>query len=148
MRSWSSPYSASPLYAISVRHKLRAGAVCRIFESMVALSDTTNLMDNFLALPFPRKFMFGEQHDSISYLGHLETNGVELANIPLSGHFPMFSNAPEIWWRNHDFPARAEQESGAARAARRGIMGIHICRTSRGAVVRDPTCCPMPRVVL
>ena len=115
-RNWASPYFSSPLYATSVRHKVRAGAVRGIFESMVELSDTANLMDKFLALPFPRMFMFGEQNDSLSYLGHLEDNGVELANIPLSGHFPMYSNAPEMWRRIHEFQARAEHENGAAPA--------------------------------
>ena len=117
-RDWSSPYFSSPLYATSVRHKVRAGAVRGIFESMVELSDTANLMDKFLALPFLRMFMFGEQNDSLNYQGHLEANGVELANIPLSGHFPMYSNAPEMRRRIHDFQARAELEAAAASAPR------------------------------
>lgn len=40
VHNWSSPYSCSPLQATSVRHKVRAGAVRGIFESMVEFSDT------------------------------------------------------------------------------------------------------------
>lgn len=107
-RNGSSPYFSSPLYATSVRHKVRAGAVRGIFESMVELSDHGSLMEKFIALPMPRMFMFGEQNDALSYLAHLEEQGIELARIPLSGHFPMYSNAPEMWRRIHDFQRRAQ----------------------------------------
>ena len=47
------PTSSSALYAASVRHKVRAGAVRGIFESMVELSDHGDLMAGFLAAPSP-----------------------------------------------------------------------------------------------
>lgn len=53
-RNWAAPYYSSPLYATSVRFKVRAAAVRGIFESMVDLSDNADLMEKFLALPFPR----------------------------------------------------------------------------------------------
>lgn len=86
-RSWCSSDFHSPLYSTSVRHRVRAGAVHGIFESMVELSDTANPMDKFLVPSILRMFMFGERNESLSYLGHLASNGFELANIPLSGHF-------------------------------------------------------------
>ena len=43
--------------------------------------------------------MYGEQNKTLSYLPHLAANGVELAEIPQSGHFPMYSNAREMWRR-------------------------------------------------
>lgn len=98
-RNWAAPYYSSPLYATSVRYKVRAAAVRGIFESMVNLSDNADLMEKFLALPFPRMFMYGEQNRSLTYLPHLAANGVQLAEITRSGHFPMYSNAPETWNR-------------------------------------------------
>jgi pimeloyl-ACP methyl ester carboxylesterase len=108
-RNWAAPYYSSPLYATSVRHKVRAEAVRGIFESMVDLSDHGDLMNKFLGLPFPRMFMYGEQNNTLTYLPHLAANGVELAEIPFSGHFPMYSNAPEMWRRIADFQRRAEE---------------------------------------
>jgi pimeloyl-ACP methyl ester carboxylesterase len=70
-----------------------------IFTSMVDLSDHGDLMDRFLALPPPRMFMYGQQNHSLSYLPRLADNGVALAEIPHSGHFPMYSNPPAMWHR-------------------------------------------------
>ncbi|TAP43346.1 alpha/beta fold hydrolase [Arthrobacter sp. S39] len=111
-RNWAAPYYSSPLYATTVRYKVRAEAVRGIFESMVDLSDHGDLMDKFLGLPLPRMFMYGEQNNTLSYLPHLAANGVELAEIPFSGHFPMYSNAPEMWRRIADFQRRAEARPG------------------------------------
>lgn len=88
---------AAPLYASSLRHKVRAQAVGSIFNSMVALSDHGHLMDRFLGLPCPTMFMYGDQNGALSYLPHLAENGVKLAEIPHCGHFPMYSNAPAMW---------------------------------------------------
>lgn len=91
------PAYASALYTASLRHKVRSGAVRPIFRSMVDLSDNGDLMARFLALPFPRMFMYGEQNRSLSYLGHLKENGIRLVEVPACGHFPMYSNPPVMW---------------------------------------------------
>jgi pimeloyl-ACP methyl ester carboxylesterase len=109
-RNWSAPYYSSPLYATSVRYKVRAAAVRGIFESMVQLSDNGALMEKFLALPCPRMFMYGEQNRSLTYLPHLAARGVQLAEIARSGHFPMYSNAPEMWNRIAAFQRQAASE--------------------------------------
>jgi pimeloyl-ACP methyl ester carboxylesterase len=102
-RAWNSRYYASTLYAASLPHKVRAGAVRPIFESMVELSDHGNLLNRFLALPLPRMFMYGEQNSSLSYLPRLADEGVELAEISHSGYFPMHSNPVQMWCRIADF---------------------------------------------
>lgn len=102
-RTRRSPFFSSALYAANLRHKVRPGAVRGIFESMVDLSDHGDLMSRFLALPFPRMFMYGEQNSSLSYLPALAAAGVELAEIPKSGHFPMYSNPVAMWQRIAEF---------------------------------------------
>lgn len=97
---------ASALYAASLPYKVRAGAVRGIFGSMVELSDHARLMDKFLGLPCPRMFMYGEQNGHLSYLAHIQAQGVELACIPGCGHFPMYSNPIEMWRRIADFHQR------------------------------------------
>jgi pimeloyl-ACP methyl ester carboxylesterase len=91
--------SSSALFAASLRHKVRPGAVRGIFESMVDLSDHGDLTQKFLALPCPRMFMYGEENSALSYLPELATSGVELAEIPHSGHWPMYANPVAMWER-------------------------------------------------
>ncbi len=96
-RTLHSPAYSSPLYSASLRHKVRPGAVKGIFTSMVDLSDNGDLMTKFLGLPCPKMFMYGVQNNNLSYLSHIEENGVQLAEIPECGHFPMYSNPPAMW---------------------------------------------------
>ncbi|MEW2259641.1 alpha/beta hydrolase [Streptomyces sp. NPDC047869] len=107
-RVGGSRFYGGALYASSLLHKVRAGAVRAIFESMVDLSDHGKLLDRFLALPVPRMFMYGEQNNTLSYLPTLAEGGVELAEIEHCAHFPMYSNPPQMWARIADLVARAE----------------------------------------
>jgi len=102
-RARHAPAYASALYSASLRHKVRAGAVRGIFESMVDLSDNADLMGKFLGLKCPRMFMYGEQNASLSYLPHIQAQGVRLAQIPACGHFPMYSNPIAMWSQIADF---------------------------------------------
>lgn len=96
-RTLQAPAFSSALYATSLRYKVRAQAVRGIFRSMVDLSDHGVLMTRFLNLPCPKAFMYGEQNRHLSYLAHIQDNGVQLAEIPRCGHFPMYANAPAMW---------------------------------------------------
>ena len=86
-----------------------------IFESMVDLSDHGDVLRRFLELPFPRVFVYGAQNRFLSYLPTLAEGGVELAEIPHSGHWPMYSNAPELWTRIAQFVDRVSTD-GAPRS--------------------------------
>ena len=98
-RARRSPAPSSALFAASLRHKVHAGAVRGIFESMVDLSDHGDLMVKFLALPCPRMFMYGAENSALSYLPKLAAGGVELAEVPRSGHWPMYANPVAMWER-------------------------------------------------
>ncbi|MGY2372896.1 alpha/beta fold hydrolase [Pseudomonas sp. SDO524_S393] len=102
-RTRQAPAYASALYSASLRHKVRAGAVRGIFQSMVHLSDHADLMGKFLGLPCPRLFMYGEQNATLSYLPHIQARGVRLAPIADCGHFPMYSNPVAMWRQIGDF---------------------------------------------
>nr|WP_236675774.1 alpha/beta hydrolase [Pseudomonas mediterranea] len=104
-RARHAPAYASALYSASLKHKVRAGAVRGIFQSMVDLSDNADLMGKFLGLKCPKMFMYGEQNASLSYLSHIEAAGVQLAQIPACGHFPMYSNPIAMWKHIADFQA-------------------------------------------
>lgn len=96
-RAKMSPQRSSAFYAASLPYKVRAGVVRSIFESMVSLSDNEDLMGMFLGLPCTRMFMYGEDNGSLSYLKKLAANGVRLAGIPYSDHWPMYSNPVAMW---------------------------------------------------
>lgn len=102
-----SRFYSSSLFAAGLPYKVRADAVKPIFDSMVDLSDHGNLLERFITLPLPRMFMYGEQNSSLSYLGRLAEEGVELAEITHSAHFPMYSNPTEMWSRITDFVRQA-----------------------------------------
>ncbi|KAH6703135.1 putative hydrolase [Leptodontidium sp. MPI-SDFR-AT-0119] len=110
-RTRRAPSFASAFYASGLPSKVRVGAIRGIFESMVRLSDEGDLLSKFLSLPFPRMFMHGEQNASLTYLKRLGAEGVELAEIPHSGHFPMYSNPVEMWRRIDQFWKRSEASS-------------------------------------
>lgn len=103
-----SRFTSSGLYASSLPHKVRAGAVEPIFRSMVEHSDNDNLLERFLRLATPRMFMYGEQNNTLSYLRTLAEHGIELAEISRSGHFPMYANPPQMWDRITDLITRAD----------------------------------------
>ena len=88
---------SSALYVSALACKVRAESVAPIFRSMVDLSDNTDLMAIMAALPCPRAFVHGEQNRHLTYLGRLADIGVEVIEIPESGHFPMYSNPPALW---------------------------------------------------
>jgi len=104
------PQPSSALYAANLAGKTRPKAVAPIFRSMVALSDKAPLMDYFLGLPMPKMFLFGLVNQSFSYLDQLGEAGVRLAEIPQSGHFPMYANPPAMWQAIGDFIEDAEKE--------------------------------------
>ena len=105
-RARKAPAWSSPLFAASLAYKVRQEAVHGIFTSMVDLSENTGLMERFLNLPCPKMFMYGNQNSTLSYLSDIASKGVELAEIPQCGHFPMYSNPPEMWRRMGEFITR------------------------------------------
>jgi pimeloyl-ACP methyl ester carboxylesterase len=52
-------------------------------------------------------FMYGEPNSSLSCLPALAAAGAQLAHMPKSGHFPMYSNPVAMWQRIGEFQAGA-----------------------------------------
>lgn len=102
------PEYSSMLYAKALPLKVQPRICAPIFTSMVDLSDNAPLMDIMSRLPMPRLFIYGAQNSHLSYLPELLRHGVELAEIPNSGHFPMYSNPPALWAKMAEFLARRE----------------------------------------
>ena len=88
-RTCQTPFSSSTSYAANVRYKVHPDVVRGIFESMVQLSDHSDLMSIFLSMLFPLMFMYGEQNSALSCLSKLRDDYVELAEMQYSGHWPV-----------------------------------------------------------
>jgi len=101
---------SSALYAAALDCKVQATSFAPIFRSMVDLSDTGDLMQIMENLTCPRAFVYGTQNAHLSYLGHLSNVGVEVIEIPQSGHFPMYSNPPVLWAELAAFLERHEAQ--------------------------------------
>ncbi|HEY1791089.1 MAG TPA: alpha/beta hydrolase, partial [Verrucomicrobiae bacterium] len=56
------------------------------FET-VSESDSGRLIEEFLALPIPRLFLYGEANKTLSYLPRLRASSVQVREIPSSAHF-------------------------------------------------------------
>ncbi|MEO1248725.1 MAG: alpha/beta hydrolase [Pseudomonadota bacterium] len=102
------PEYSSALYAAALPIKVSPTTAGPIFRSMVELSDSMPLMDMMTGLTCPRAFVYGEQNRHLSYLAQLKDAGVDITEIPHSGHFPMYSNAPALWAAMADFLTKAE----------------------------------------
>ncbi|KAF2014079.1 alpha/beta-hydrolase [Aaosphaeria arxii CBS 175.79] len=110
-RTYQTKSYSNALYASTLRNRVRAGAVRPIFESMVQLSDGEDLLGMFLGLTCPKMFMFGEENRGLSYLGRLQKEGVELAQIPQSGHFPMYSNPVDMYRQIAQFLQSSDRDT-------------------------------------
>jgi pimeloyl-ACP methyl ester carboxylesterase len=61
------------------------------FET-VRESDSGRLLDEFIGLPLPRLFLYGEANRSLSYIPKLHASNVEVCAIPQSAHFLFYDN--------------------------------------------------------
>ena len=61
------------------------------FET-VRETDSGKLLPEFLALPIPRLFLYGDENRSLSYLSELNSSEVEVQEVPESGHFLFYDN--------------------------------------------------------
>jgi pimeloyl-ACP methyl ester carboxylesterase len=61
------------------------------FET-VRESDSGRLLDEYINLPVPKLFLYGEANKTLSYLPALRASNVEVCEIPRSAHFLFYDN--------------------------------------------------------
>lgn len=66
------------------------------FET-VAESDSGRLLEEFISLPIPRLFLYGEANKGLSYLPRLRASDVRVQEIPASAHFLFYDNPVETF---------------------------------------------------
>jgi len=91
-------HNAASNYAIAA-HNMALNTDMRAYHTYsfetVAESDSGRLLEEFLNLPVPRLFLFGEENRSLSYLPRLRASNVEVREIAASAHFLFYDN-PEM----------------------------------------------------
>ncbi|HYC58015.1 MAG TPA: hypothetical protein VEK79_00455 [Thermoanaerobaculia bacterium] len=79
-----------------VAHNMALNVDARAYHAYsfrtVAESDSGALLDEFLALPVPRLFLYGEANRHLSYLPLLRRSDVQVVEVPDSGHFVFYDN--------------------------------------------------------
>jgi pimeloyl-ACP methyl ester carboxylesterase len=63
----------------------------------VTESDSGRLLEEFLSLPIPRLFLYGDANKSLSYLPRLRASDVQVREIPSSAHFLFYDNPVETF---------------------------------------------------
>lgn len=82
------------------------------FET-VAESDSGRLIEEFLALPIPRLFLYGETNKTLSYLPRLRASAVQVREVPSSAHFLFYDNPVDTFQAIGEF-VHATHPGGAA----------------------------------
>ena len=55
-------------------------------------SDSGRLLDEFLGLPMPRMFLYGDANRALSYVPRLRASAVQVYEVPQSAHFLFYDN--------------------------------------------------------
>jgi len=103
------------------------------FET-VAESDSGRLLEEFLGLPIPRLFLYGNANGSLSYLPRLRASAVRVQEVPSSGHFLFYDNPVETFQAIGEFVHTPHAHRGLHRdvlLAGKGRPGSSCCNPGR-----------------
>ena len=88
----ASQYAGDQIIAQSMALNVDVRAYHAYSFQTVAETDSGQLIEEFLRLPLPRLFLYGEANRNLSYLPRLRESTVEVQEIPLSAHFLFYDN--------------------------------------------------------
>ena len=84
-----------------IAHNLALNVDARAYHAYsfqtVAESDSGALLPEFLRVDVPRLFLYGQANRHLSYLDQLRRGGVEVVEVPESGHFLFYDNPTETF---------------------------------------------------
>ena len=84
----------------------------------VSESDSGMLLDEFLDIPIPRLFLYGDANRHLSYLSRLRHSDIEMHEIPDSGHFLFYDNPIATYEEIGSFIARHKDATTPATLTR------------------------------
>ncbi len=99
----SSRYAGDQMIAHNMALNIDVRAYHAYSFEAVAESDSGRLIEEFLRLPVPRLFLYGEVNKTLSYLPRLRGSAVRVMEIPDSGHFLFYDNPVATFQAIGDF---------------------------------------------
>ena len=106
----TSPYPGDHMTA----HSMALNTDIRAYHSYslqtVVESDSGIPLEEFLSLPVPRLFLYGDANRHLSYLARLRASDVEVREIPESGHFLFYDNPIATYHEIGSFIGRHQGE--------------------------------------
>lgn len=109
----ASPYAGDQI----IGHNLALNVDIRGYHAYafetVAESDSGRLLEEFLGLPIPRLFLYGDANKRLSYLPRLRDSDVRVQEIPASAHFLFYDNPVETFQAIADFVHTPDPNSAA-----------------------------------
>lgn len=72
-------------------------AMYDVAPSLVAYSDTGQLLNRFLKLKVPTSFIYGSENASLPYIGQLQKGCIRVCEIAKSNHFPHQDNPHDFY---------------------------------------------------
>jgi pimeloyl-ACP methyl ester carboxylesterase len=105
-----SPHTGDRQIAHNLAMNTDARAYHAYSHETVHESDTGRLIEEFLALPVPRLFLYGEVNRSLSYLERLRASDVEVTEISGAAHFLFYDNPVETYAVIGEFVHRARNK--------------------------------------
>jgi pimeloyl-ACP methyl ester carboxylesterase len=109
----ASRYSGDQIVAHNMALNVDVRAYHAYAFETVAESDSGRLIEEFINLPIPRLFLYGEANKTLSYLPGLRASAVEVREIPSSAHFLFYDNPVDTFEAIGDFVHAVHSNQGA-----------------------------------
>ncbi len=93
----ASPYAGDQIIAHNMALNVDIRGYHAYSFETVAESDSGRLVEEFIGLPIPRLFLYGESNKDLSYLPRLRASDVRVREIPSSAHFLFYDNPVETF---------------------------------------------------
>jgi len=93
----ASPYAGDQIIAHNMALNVDIRGYHAYSFQTVAESDSGRLIEEFIGLPIPRLFLYGEANKGLSYLPRLRASDVRVREIPSSAHFLFYDNPVETF---------------------------------------------------
>jgi hypothetical protein len=84
------------MFAEKMRSEVNYQAIRDYSASIVSISDSLDLLSQFIQLSVPKIFICGE-NNNLPYLQTLRQNNIPVFEIPGSNHFVLYSNLSATW---------------------------------------------------
>jgi pimeloyl-ACP methyl ester carboxylesterase len=101
-----SPYTGDQIVAQNMLLNVDIRAYHTYSFETVVESDSGRLLHEFLDLPLPKLFLYGEANKNLSYLPRLRSSNVSIVEIPSAAHFLFYDNPVATFQTIGDFVHR------------------------------------------